>query len=113
MSYSQTPPIETLTGLGPEDTDGFLEDFSGNLRPGDSIVELVSIVATPAGMTISSPAIIAGSSGLANTAVAFLASVGTPSLPGAVGIYYQVSTSVVTAFGYSRTRSMTIPIISR
>ncbi len=107
-----TMPIQTLTGLGPEDLDPFLLDFSDNLIDGDFLASIVAVAVSPVGMTVAESTILPGQGG-ANTAVGFTATVGSPGTPGAVGISYVISISILTAYGYSRTRSITIPIVVR
>ena len=111
MSYTATPVIPTYSALGPSDDDDFLIDFSGKLA-GATITTLVSVTATPSGLTLIAPSIVAGTAGAAS-AVAFGATVGTPSAPGTTGIYYTVSASVVTSDGRDLTRSAVIPVQPR
>jgi len=112
MSFTTiTPQIPSYTALGPADDDDFLIDFSAKLA-GATITNLVSVTATPAGLTIIAPSIVAGSAGAAS-AVAYGATVGTPTAPGTVGITYTVSASIVTSDGRDLTRSAIVPVQNR
>lgn len=51
----------TLSAMSPQDAAvPILLDFSNALASGDSIASIVSVTASPAGLTIASPLVVAG-----------------------------------------------------
>ena len=114
MSFTITPAIPSYTALGPSDDDDFLIDFTAKLA-GATIAALVGVTATPAGLTVIAPSVVAGPPplSLAASGVAFGATAGTPAAPGAVGVSYTVSASIVTSDGRDLTRSAIVPVQPR
>ncbi len=102
-----TPSIPVLTGISPLDAGiPFKWDFSNALAAGDTIASIVGVTALPAGLTVGTPAPVAGIGG---AALAVQATLGN----GTLGQTYTVTAEILSTAGEQIARSIIVPVVAR
>jgi hypothetical protein len=112
--FNETPEMVLLTGKAPFTSRQYEHDFSNQLKAGDTIAAIDSVISTPIGalqpgqvnLTIGTQAVIAGKKGAA-------LAVGTVISGGSIGAKYQVTADIVSANGDQVSLSFILPVENR